>query len=63
MRPMDWNAVELWGGAALILFGGLLLVSPVFVALRYTVLLLVVGVLVLALGSVLVGLSRKGRAV
>lgn len=54
---------QLWGGAALILLGGLILFGPLVLNLRYTTILLAVAVLVLAAGSVLVGLSRRGRAV
>ena len=60
---MNRNDAELWGGAAVILLGAVLLLAPIFVALRYTFLLLIVGVVGLAVGSVLVGLSRRGRAV
>lgn len=54
---------QLWGGAGLIVLGGLILFAPLVLDLGYTSLLLVVAVLVLAAGSVLVGLSQRGRAV
>lgn len=57
------DATQLWGGAILIVLGGLILFAPLVLAVRYTSLLLVIAVLVLAGGSVLVGLSRRGRAV
>ncbi|WP_135851201.1 hypothetical protein [Halorussus salinus] len=57
------DKTQLWGGAALILVGGIILFAPLLFALRYTSVLLVVAVLVLAAGSLLVGLSRRGRAV
>ncbi len=60
---MNRNDAELWGGVALLLLGGLLLFAPIVVTLRYTLVLLVVAVAGLAVGSVLVGLSRRGRAV
>ena len=60
---MNRNDAELWSGAVLLVLAAVLLVAPIVVALRYTVVLFVVAVLGLALGSVLVGLSRRGRAV
>ncbi|WP_137286882.1 hypothetical protein [Halorussus salinisoli] len=57
------DSTQLWGGAALIVFGALILFAPQILALRYTSLLLVVAVLSLAAGALLVGLSRRGRAV
>ncbi len=57
------DKTQLWGGAALIVVGGVILFAPLVLALRYTSLLLVVAVLVLAAGSLLVGLSRRGRPV
>ena len=54
---------QLWGGAGLIVLGGLILFAPLVLDLTYTSLLLAVAVLVLAAGSVLVGLSQRGRAV
>jgi len=50
-------------GTATIVLAGVVLFAPLILAARYTLLLLVVGVLGLAAGSVLVGLSRRGRAV
>lgn len=60
---MNRNDAELWGGVALLLLGALLLFAPIVVTLRYTVVLVLVAVVGLAIGSVLVGLSRRGRAV
>jgi len=57
------DKTQLWGGAALILLGGVILFVPQLLALGYTPVLLVVAVLVLAAGALLVGLSRRGRAV
>jgi O-antigen/teichoic acid export membrane protein len=54
---------QLWGGAGLIVLGALILFAPLVLDLTYTTLLLSVAVLVLAAGSVLVGLSQRGRAV
>ena len=55
--------MQLWGGAGLIVLGALILFAPLVLDLTYTTLLLSVAVLVLAAGSVLVGLSQRGRAV
>lgn len=60
---MDRDTLELWGGGLIIVLAGLLLFAPLVVAAEYTLILLVVGVLGLALGALLVGLSRRGRAV
>ena len=53
---------QLWGGAGLIVVGALVLFAPLVLNLGYTTLLLAVAVLVLAAGSLLVGMSRRGRA-
>lgn len=60
---MNRDEMEFWGGAVLIVLGGILLFAPLVAAVEYTLILLVVGVLGLALGSVLIGLSQRGRAV
>lgn len=60
---MDRDTLELWGGALIIVLAGALLFAPLVVAAEYTLILLAVGVLGLALGAVLVGLSQRGRAV
>ncbi|WP_134670658.1 hypothetical protein [Halorussus marinus] len=60
---MDRDKLEFWGGAALLVLAGVTLFAPLILAARYTLVLLVVGVLGLAAGAVLVGLSRRGRAV
>lgn len=60
---MDRDDAELWGGAILLVLGGLLLFAPLVMDWRYTRILLVVGVLGAAAGALLVGLSRRGRAV
>ncbi|USZ68421.1 hypothetical protein NGM10_01460 [Halorussus salilacus] len=60
---MDRDDAEFWGGAVLIALGGILLFAPLVAAVEYTVVLLAVGVLLLAAGALLVGLSRRGRAV
>lgn len=57
------DATQLWGGAILFVVGAAVLFAPLVLDLAYTTLLLAVAVLVLAAGSVLVGLSRRGRAV
>lgn len=57
------DQTQLWSGAILIVLGGLVLFAPLALDLTYTSLLLVVAVLGLAAGSLLVGLSRRGRAV
>lgn len=59
---MNVNDMELWGGVAMILLSAALLLAPFVVVLEYTVPLLVVGVLGLAIGSMLIGFSRRGRA-
>lgn len=60
---MNRDEMEFWSGAVLIVLGGILLFAPLVAAVQYTLILLAVGVLGLALGAVLVGLSRRGRAV
>ena len=60
---MDRDDAELWGGGLLFVLGTLLLFAPLVMNWRYTTILLAVAVLGLAAGSVLVGLSRRGRAV
>lgn len=57
------DETQLWSGAILIGLGGLVLFAPLVLDLQYTAVLLVVAVLALALGSLLVGWSRRGRAV
>ncbi|WP_135826179.1 hypothetical protein [Halorussus ruber] len=57
------DSTQLWGGAGLILLGALILFAPVLLDLAYTTVLLSVAVLVLAGGALLIGLSRRGRAV
>ena len=57
------GATQLWGGLALIALAGLILFAPLVLDLAYDVVLLVVAVLGLAIGALLVGLSRRGRAV
>ena len=54
---------QLWGGIGLLVLGALVLFAPLVLNLTYTTLLLSAAVLVLAAGSLLVGLSRRGRAV
>ncbi|WP_435178407.1 hypothetical protein [Halorussus sp. AFM4] len=54
---------QLWGGAGLIVLGALVLFAPLVLDLAYTTVLLSAAVLVLAAGALLVGLSRRGRAV
>jgi len=62
-RGVDRDQLEFWSGAALLALAGVTLFAPLILAARYTLLLLVVGVLGLAAGAVLIGLSRRGRAV
>lgn len=62
MSCMD-DSTQLWGGAGLIIVGALILFAPLVLNLTYTTVLLSVAVLVLAGGALLVGLSRRGRAV
>jgi len=57
------DSTQLWGGAGLIILGALILFAPVLLDLAYTTVLLSVAVLVLAGGALLIGLSRRGRAV
>lgn len=57
------DGTQLWGGIALLVVGAVVLFSPLVMELRYTLILLAVAVLVLAGGALLVGLSRRGRAV
>ena len=60
---MDRDTLELWGGGLIIVLAGVLLFAPLVVAGEYTLILLALGVLGLAVGAVLIGLSRRGRAV
>ena len=60
---MDTDTAELWGGAGLLVLAALALLAPLLVAVEYTLPLFVVAVIGLAVGAVLVGLSRRGRAV
>ena len=57
------DETQLWGGAGLITIGGVILFAPLVLNLTYTTLLLSAAVLVLAAGALLIGLSRRGRAV
>lgn len=57
------DATQLWSGTILFLLGAVVLFAPLVLDLAYTTLLLATAVLVLAVGSVLVGLSRRGRSV
>lgn len=59
---MNVNAVELWGGATMLVLSAVLLMAPfVVVVLEHTLPLLVVSIMGIAVGSVLIGLSRRGR--
>lgn len=60
---MNRDDAELWGGAVLLVLAGALLFAPLVMNWRYTTILLAVGVLGAAAGALLVGLSRRGRAV
>lgn len=60
---MDTDDAELWSGAILLLIAAVSLVAPLALAFRYTMPLFLFAVVALAAGSVLVGLSRRGRAV
>lgn len=51
------------GGVGLIVVAGLILFAPLVLDIAYDLVLLAVAVLGLAAGSILVGLSRRGRAV
>jgi hypothetical protein len=57
------DETQLWGGAGLIVIGGIILFAPLLLDLTYTTLLLSAAVLILAAGAFLIGLSRRGRAV
>ena len=57
------DKTQLWGGTALLVLGAVVLFAPLVLTLRYTTLLLAAAVLVLAAGALLIGLSRRGRAV
>ncbi|WP_115862951.1 hypothetical protein [Halorussus litoreus] len=57
------DETQLWTGIALLVVGAIVLFSPQVLELRYTLVLLAVSVLILAGGALLVGLSRRGRAV
>ncbi|WP_132058371.1 hypothetical protein [Halorussus amylolyticus] len=60
---MNRETLEFWGGAGIIVLAGILLFAPLVIAAEYTFVLLVIGVLGLAVGALLVGLSQRGRAV
>lgn len=57
------DRTQFWGGSALLVVGAVVLFSPLVMELQYTLLLLAAAVLVLAGGALLVGMSRRGRAV
>jgi hypothetical protein len=57
------DATQLRTGVALLALGAVVLFAPLVFDLAYTTLLLAAAVLVLAAGSVLVGLSQRGRSV
>lgn len=59
---MNVNDAEWWVGAVVLALSGVLLFSPLVLGVEYTLVLLAVGTLGLALGSMLVGLSQRGRA-
>ena len=57
------DVTQQWVGTVLFVVGAVVLFAPLVFDLAYTTLLLAVAVLVLAAGSVLVGLSRRGQSV
>jgi hypothetical protein len=57
------DATQWRSGIGLLVLGAVVLFAPLVLDLAYTTLLLSVAVLVLAVGAVLVGLSRRGRSV
>jgi len=59
---MNTNAAEYWGGVAMIALGAVLLFAPVVFAFEFTLVVLLAATLGLAGGSILVALSRRGRA-
>lgn len=59
---MEVDSAELWGGIAVLVVSAGVLFSPLVAGLEYTIVVLVAGVAGLAVGSLLVGLSRRGRA-
>lgn len=61
-KAMD-DQTQFWGGAVLLVLGAVVLFSPLVMELQYTLLLFAVAVLVLAGGALLIGMSRRGRAV
>lgn len=54
---------QLWSGTGLIVLGTIIMFAPLVFDLTYTTLLLSAAVLVLAAGALLIGWSRRGRAV
>lgn len=58
---MNVNDAELWAGTLVLLVSAAVLFSPFVLDVDYTSPLFVVGVVGLAVGSILVGLSRRGR--
>lgn len=60
---MNETKVRFWGGLLLILLSTLILFSSLTLSTRLSALVLVVVVAGLAAGSLLVGFSRRGRAV
>lgn len=59
---MNVNDAEFWAGTGLLLISAGLLISPLVFAFDYAEALTIVGIAGLAIGSILVGFSRRGRA-
>jgi hypothetical protein len=57
------DQTQLWGGIVLFVLGAVVMFAPLVLDVAYTTLLLAAAVLVLAAGSILVGLSQRGRSV
>ena len=57
------DATQLRSGIVLLVLGAVVLFAPLAFDLAYSTLLLAAAVLVLAVGSVLIGLSQRGRSV
>lgn len=60
---METNTAEFWGGVAMLVISAALLFAPFVLVFEYTLVVLLVGTLGLAGGSILVALSRRSRAV
>lgn len=57
------NRTQFWSGIVLLVVSAAVLFAAIFMSADYSAVALIAVVIGLAIGSVLVGLSRRGRAV